>query len=62
MAAVINDPYGGVILAVTQKLYSADAFLGEASTALIAYRLVGSSCFKNFLLEGDALLVILAVN
>ena len=33
---MISDPYGEVIPAVTQKLYSSDALLGELSAALIA--------------------------
>jgi hypothetical protein len=61
-AAVFSDHLGEIIYARTQKLFSSDVLLGEASAALLASRLAASSGFSNFTLEGDALLVILAVN
>jgi hypothetical protein len=61
-AAVISDTAGNIILAATQKLHSTDVLLGEASAALLTTRLAASTGYGCFALEGDALLVILAVN
>jgi hypothetical protein len=61
-AAVISDELGNIILAATKKLFSTDALSGEASAALLATQLALSSGGNHFHLEGDALLVILAVN
>jgi len=61
-AAIISDENGNIILVVTQKLTSSDALLGEASTALLTSQLAASSGCGNLFLEGDALLVILAIN
>jgi hypothetical protein len=55
---VINDASGHIVLAATQKLHSTNVFLGEAT----ATQLASSTDFRSFDLEGDALLVILAVN
>jgi hypothetical protein len=61
-AAVLSDHLGEIIYARTQKLFSFDVLSGEASAALLASHLAASLGFSNFTLEGDALLVILAVN
>ena len=61
-APVISNFSGEIICAATQKLFSSDALYGEASATLLASRLATLSGFNNFMLEGDALLVILAVN
>lgn len=61
-AAVISDENGNIILAFTQKLSYSDALLGEASTALLTSQLATSSGCGNLFLEGDALLIILAIN
>jgi hypothetical protein len=61
-AAVISNSDGKIILAVTQKLSNIDVLIGEASAALLITRLAASVGIENFLLEGDDLLVILAVN
>ncbi|GLT61034.1 hypothetical protein SLA2020_337700 [Shorea laevis] len=44
------------------KLLSTDVLLVEASAALLASRLASSSGLDNLCLEGDSLLVILAIN
>jgi len=61
-ATIISDENGNIILAVTQKLTHSYALLGEASTALLTSQLAASSGCGNLFLEGDALLVILAIN
>jgi hypothetical protein len=61
-AVVISDDMGNIIGATTQKLIYTDVLQGEASTALLVARLaVFSRCDKR-MLEGDALLVVLAIN
>jgi hypothetical protein len=60
--AVICDSSGEVILAATKRLSSTDVLMGEASTALLSSQLAASVGVRHFLLEGDAFLVILAVN
>jgi hypothetical protein len=61
-AAVISNSLGEIILAMTQKLSVYDILIGEASTALLATRLTASMGIGDFMLEGDAFLVILTVN
>jgi hypothetical protein len=61
-AAVLSDSSGEIFAAATLKLHSSDVLLGEASAALLATRLARSSGLDVFLLEGDALLVSLAIN
>jgi hypothetical protein len=61
-AAVISDDNGSIFAAATLKLNSADALQGEAHAALLVARLATSLGFGSFLLEGYALLVILAIN
>jgi hypothetical protein len=61
-AGVICDSSGSIIFAATLKLPSTDALLGEASAALLASRLASSAGLDNISLEGDSLLVSLALN
>jgi hypothetical protein len=61
-AAVISDYSGEVILAATKRLSSSDVLMGEAAAALLSTQLAISAGVRQFHLEGDALLVILAVN
>jgi hypothetical protein len=61
-ATVISDSYGEVVLAATKRLLSTDVLVGEAAAALLSTRLAASAGVGHFLLEGDALLVILVVN
>jgi hypothetical protein len=60
--AIISDSSDNIIMAATQRLYSTDILVSEASAALLASRL--SSGIDHFVLEGsgDALLVILEIN
>jgi hypothetical protein len=62
VATVINDSSSTIIMATTQKLLLTDPLIGEASVALLASQLTLSSGFDTLFLEGDALLVILAIN
>ena len=62
VAAIISNSFGEIICATSQKLFSSDALSGEAFAVLLTSRLTASSGFNNLILEGDALLVILAVN
>jgi hypothetical protein len=62
VAAVISDENGNIILAITQKLTYSDALLVEVSAALLTSQVAASSDCRNLFLEGDALLVILAIN
>jgi hypothetical protein len=57
----ISNSSGLIIMAATQELFSSDVLLGEASTALLATWLAVLAGFDSFPLEGDALLVILAI-
>jgi len=61
-ATVISDSSGNIIMAATQWLHSTDILVDEASAALLASRLALSSGHAHFIIEGDALLVILAIN
>lgn len=61
-AAVISNDIGIILAAVTHKLNSTDVLHGEAFAALLAIRLAASLSFGCLSLEGDALLVVLAVN
>jgi hypothetical protein len=61
-ATVVSDEKGDVLNAATQKLHGSDALQGEAHAALLAVRLADSMGCKLITLEGDALLVILAIN
>jgi hypothetical protein len=61
-AAVVSDENGDILNAATQKLHGSDALQGEAHAALLAVRLAYSMGCRLIALEGDALLVILAIN
>lgn len=61
-AAVISDSLSNIVLAAMHKLPSTDVLQGEAFAALLATLLAVSCGCNNFFLEGDALLVLLAVN
>jgi hypothetical protein len=61
-AVVISDSSGNIIMAATQRLHFTDILVGEASAALLTYRLALSLGYDHFIIEGDALLVILAIN
>jgi hypothetical protein len=54
--------YGEIFAATTLELHSSDVLLEEAVIALLATRLARSTGMNVFSLEGDALLVIFAVN
>jgi hypothetical protein len=61
-AATISDSSGSIILAATQHLYSSDVLLGEAIAALLATQFVATLGCVDFTLEGDSLLVTLAIH
>jgi hypothetical protein len=61
-AAVVSDEKGDILSAATQNLHGTDALQGEAHAALLAIRLADSMGCRLVVLEGDALLVILAIN
>jgi hypothetical protein len=61
-AVVVSDERGEIVGAVTQKLHCFDALQGETHVALLAVRLTDSLGCIMVVLEGDALLVILAIN
>jgi hypothetical protein len=62
VAAVISDFSGNIIMAATHKLLVTNPLIGEASAALLTSQLTSSSCFDTLFSDGDALLVILAIN
>jgi hypothetical protein len=59
---VISDAFGNIIMAVTHKLPSTDALAREAFAALLTSRMAISLTSDNFCIEGDALLVVSAIN
>jgi hypothetical protein len=59
---VISDAFGNIIMADSHKLSSTDALAGEAFAALLTSRMASSLTRDNFCLEGDALLVVSAIN
>jgi hypothetical protein len=61
-AVVLSDEKGTIVAAATQRLNCTDAFQGEALAALLASNLAASFGCNCFSLEGDALLMILAIN
>ena len=61
-AAVLSDENGAIVAAATQRLNCTDALQGEALVALLTSRLAASIGCNFFSLEGDALLVALAIN
>ena len=60
--AVIIDEMGVIVGAATQKLQCTDALQGEALTTLLASCLATSLGCRLLVLEGEALLVVLAIN
>jgi hypothetical protein len=60
--AVLSDDKGTIVVAATQRLNCTDALQGEALAALLASKLAASFGCNFLSLEGDALLVILAIN
>jgi hypothetical protein len=61
-AGVISDASGNIIMAVTHKLSSSDALAGEAFAALLTSHMAASLTSDKFCIEGDALLVVSAIN
>ena len=61
-AAVLSDEWGAIVGAAMMKLHCLDAFQGEALAALLTTRLAVSLGCNLLSLEGDALLVVLAIN
>jgi hypothetical protein len=61
-AGVISDDSGNIILAVTHKLPSTDALAGKAFAALLTARMAIYLTSDKFCIEGDALLVVSAIN
>ena len=59
---MISDDNSSIFAVATLKLSSTDALQGEAHATLLAAHLVAFSGFGSFLLEGDALLIIFAIN
>ena len=59
--ASISDSSGEIILTATKRLSSTNVLMSEVASALSTW-LVVSAGVRHFLLEGDAFLVILAVN
>jgi hypothetical protein len=59
--AVLSDSFGDIFATASLKLHSSNVLLGEASTALLTTWLARSFGLDVFFLEGDALLVTLAV-
>jgi hypothetical protein len=61
-ATVISNDMGIILAAAIHKLSSTDVLRGEAFAALLVVRLTASLSLGCLSLEGDALLVVLAVN
>ncbi|GLT65295.1 hypothetical protein SLA2020_377340 [Shorea laevis] len=61
-AIVITDDRGNIVMATSQKLFTLDALQGEALVALLGVRLAASAGLDRLVLEGDSLLVVLAIN
>ena len=62
LAAVISDSSSEVILVATQRLSSTNVLMGEVVATLLSTRLAAFPSVGQFLLQGDAHLVILVVN
>jgi hypothetical protein len=60
--AVLIDEFGNIIAVASKKLVSTDMMQEEAVAALLAVCLAAFSGCDHLLLEGDALLVVLAIN
>jgi hypothetical protein len=61
-ASVISDASENIILATTQKFHSTNVLSSGTSTTLLVTRLTAPNGYDCFALEGDAFLMILAVN
>ena len=61
-AAVLSDDKGAIVAVATQRLNYTDALQGEAFAALLTSRLAATFGCNFFSLEGDAFLVVLAIN
>jgi hypothetical protein len=62
-AVVVSDSTGNIISAATQKFFFTDVGMGEAAAAaLLTTRLAAACGVTSFVMEGDALLVVLAIN
>jgi hypothetical protein len=61
-AAVLSDDKGDIVAAATQRLNCIEALHGEALAALLTSRLAATFGCNLFSLEGDALLVVSAIN
>jgi hypothetical protein len=61
-AAILSDDFGNIIATASHKLVSTNALQGEVATALLAICLAVFSSCDHLLLEGDALLVVLAIH
>ena len=61
-ATMLSDENCAIVAAATQRLNCIDALQGKALATLLTYRLVASFGCNFFSLEGDALLVVLAIN
>ena len=59
---VLSDENGAIVAAATQRLNCTDVLQREALAALLTCRLAASIGCNFFSLEGDALLVVLAIN
>lgn len=58
----VRDSFVVAAAVITKKYPVMDALQGEAHASLLASRLAITLGFGNFSLQGDALLVILAIN
>ena len=62
VAAVLSDENGAIVVATAHRLNYSDALQREALAALLTSRLAATFGCNFFSLEGDALLVVLAIN
>jgi hypothetical protein len=60
--AMLSDEWGAIVGAAMMKLHCSDALQGEAIVALLTTRMSVSLGCNLLSLEGDALLVVLAIN
>ena len=60
-ATVVSDSKDNIIGVATKKILTKDVALGEAQTALLNVRTAVSCSVYSFILEGDALNVVLAI-
>jgi hypothetical protein len=60
-AMVLSDSNGNIIQAITKRLSTTDAAIGEAQAALLAIQSAASFGVYSLILEGDAINIILAI-